>query len=110
MGGGGSIHASASTFVLERKARIQRFHLLSASKSIYTFIGPGCFVIQRQFDVIRLFDIITEANSVGSGFPVDPEGDPGQDDEHHARDVDLDDEIASVSPDVEVHLKYGILS
>jgi len=40
-----------------------------------------------------------------TGVDVDPERDPGQDDDEHARDVDLDQEVAEVTaqyePDVE---------
>ena len=45
----------------------------------------------------------TETHALGGGLAVEPEGDHRERHEQHARDVDLDDEVARVPLQVEAH-------
>ncbi len=50
----------------------------------------------------------TQTDSVGGSLPVDPEVDPGDDDDEGAGHVDLDEEVAHVSLQLEVHLQRRV--
>ena len=52
---------------------------------------------------------LTQADSVGSGLPVDPERHPGQHHDQSARQVHVDHEVARVTLQVEVHLQNRVL-
>lgn len=51
---------------------------------------------------------VTEADAVAGGFSIEPEGNPRQDDDEDARNVDLDEEVALLPPHVETHLQRRI--
>lgn len=51
----------------------------------------------------------SERHAISGGFPVQPEGHPGEDDQQNARTVDLNEKIAHVSLQVKAHDKHGVL-
>ena len=52
----------------------------------------------------------TQRDSVRGGLSIEPEADPGDDDEEHARPVDLDHKVAHVTLEVEAHEQGGVLA
>ena len=51
---------------------------------------------------------LTETDAIAGGFTIEPEGDPGEDDDENAGNVDLNEEVALLAPHVETHLQRRI--
>ena len=55
--------------------------------------------------MLSLFELLTKCDSGRRGLPVDPEGDPGDDDDEITRQVDLQQVVADLPLQVELTVK-----